>query len=210
MNVIIPSVSLAADSSPCNRGSLCKNISRLFLPRRVGGVDAHQDHRHAHDLPQAEGLLQQHHARQYADHRGDVAEQRRFRHRQVGVGEVQQEVRHHRGHDAQIDHRAPERAALDGGQERLRHVARSLDQCGRDEEHHAHGEHHIRHLKGGEFRRRPVAEGVIRRVAAHRHQQQHQTQRRDVGLAAHVDQRHAADTQHRADHLPPRDPLVQD
>ena len=62
MNVIIPSVSLAADSSPCNRGSLCKNISRLFLPRRVGGVDAHQDHRHAHDLPQAEGLLQQHHA----------------------------------------------------------------------------------------------------------------------------------------------------
>jgi len=55
-----------------------------------------------------------------------------------------------------------------------------------------------------------VAEGVIRRVAAHRHQQEHQTQRRDVGLAAHVDQRHAADAQHRTDHLTARDPLVQD
>ena len=41
-------------------------------------------------------------------------------------------------------------------------------------------------------------------------QQEQQAQRRDHHCAAHGDQRHAADAQHRADHLAARDPLVQD
>ena len=125
------------------------------------------------------------------------------------LAKVQQAVGHAGGQDAQIHHRQPKIAVLGGLEDEGAGRAAGLEQRHRDEHHHAHQEHDVGHLEGGELLGGAMADAVVHRVAEHGQQQKQQAQGGDHHRAAHGDQRHAAHRAQGTQHLPHRDALVE-